>query len=66
MSDQPAQIDKLVSTTLKLRSALSTALIALAGIEEAETLEEARAKAREARLAARSTLAPAREDPSAE
>lgn len=62
MIDDPTRIEKLVSATLKLRSALSVALLALAEIEGATSLEEARAKARTARLDARSTLAAGHED----
>lgn len=57
------RLDKLVGTTLKLRSTLSIALLALADIENCESLDEARAKARDARLRARSVLAPHAAEP---
>lgn len=60
MSDDVTRTDKLVSATLRLRTALSTTLLALADIEGAPSLEEARAKARVARLEARAILAAAR------
>ena len=57
MSDDVIRTDKLASATLKLRTALSATLLALADIEGASSLEEARAKARVARLEARAILA---------
>ena len=57
MSDDVLRTDKLASATLKLRTALSATLLALADIEGASSLEEARAKARAARLEARAILA---------
>ena len=57
MSDDVIRTDKLVSATLKLRTALSATLLALADIEGASSLEKARAKARVARLEARAILA---------
>lgn len=60
MSDDVTRTDKLVSATLRLRTALSTTLLALADIEGASSLEEACAKARTARLEARAILASAR------
>ena len=56
--DELNKIDKLVGTTLKLRSALSIALLALADIEQASTVEGANVKARAARLAVRAALRP--------
>lgn len=57
MSEQDlSKIDKLVGTTLKLRSALSIALLALADIEQAGTVAGANVKARAARLAVRAAL----------
>lgn len=57
MSEQELnKIDKLVGTTLKLRSALSIALLALADIEQADTVEGANVKARAARLSVRAAL----------
>ena len=50
MSDELNKVDYLVGTTLKLRSALSVALLALGKIEGAEPTEDARATARAARL----------------
>lgn len=57
MSDDVTRTDKLVSATLRLRTALSTTLLALADIEGASSLEEAHGKARTARLEARAILA---------
>ena len=57
MSDDVLRTDKLASATLKLRTALSATLLALADIEGASSLEEARVKARAARLEARAILA---------
>ena len=57
MSDDVLRTDKLASATLKLRTALSATLLALADIEGASSLEEARTKARVARLEARAILA---------
>ncbi len=60
MSDDVLRTDKLASATLKLRTALSATLLALADIEGASSLEEARVKARTARLEARAILAASR------
>lgn len=56
MSDELNKVDYLVGTTLKLRSALSVALLALGKIEGAEPTEDARAIARAARLEVRAML----------
>jgi hypothetical protein len=60
MSDDVTRTDKLVSATLKLRTALSATLLALADIEGASSLEEACERARIARCEARAILATAR------
>ena len=60
MSDDVTRTDTLVSATLRLRTALSTTLLALADIEGASSLQEAQPKARPARLEARAILAAAR------
>lgn len=60
MSDDVTRTDKLVSATLRLRTALSTTLLALADIEKTSSLDEARAKARAGRLDARAVLGAAR------
>jgi hypothetical protein len=60
MSDDVTRTDNLVSATLRLRTALSTTLLALADIEKTSSLDEARSKARAARLDARAILAAAR------
>ncbi len=56
MSDELNKVDYLVGTTLKLRSALSIAMLALGKIEGAEPTENARAIARAARLEVRAVL----------
>lgn len=56
MPDDVKEIDFLAGATLKLRSALSIALLALGNIEKAETLEDARAAAKAARHQARAVL----------
>lgn len=50
MSDDLDRTAKLVSATLRLRTAFSNAPLALAEIEGATSLEDARMKARAARL----------------
>ncbi len=60
MSDDVTRTDKLVSATLKLRTALSATLLALADIEGASSLEAACERARIARREARAILATAR------
>ena len=53
MSEIPVQDDHLVSAVLRLRSALSLAVVALTQISEAETLGRARREAKAALLEVR-------------
>ena len=57
MSNDIERDERLASAVLRLRSALSATLLALANIETAETVEAAHQMARQGRLDARTTLA---------
>ena len=56
MTDNPEYFDRLASAVLRLRSSLSLAFIALADIENCDTIEQARSRAKAARLEARERL----------
>ena len=56
MSNDIERDERLAASVLRLRSALSAALLALADIEAVESVEDARKIARQGRLDARAVL----------
>lgn len=56
MTTDLERLDRVVEISFRLRSALAIALLALAKVEDSETITDAKTEAREARLQTHSVL----------